>query len=338
MTKRMRMAGAARLSLALLIAITGASATQKAIAQGEKPAAIVNGDIITEHEFFERLQRLRGQSFVTTDSAGRGQIRKETAGQLTLESMIVERLTIQAANKDKVALTDEETNAQLENLKKQPNVIASLNQHLFTEEMLKQDIRVQGARFKLATEGVTVSADELQKYYKDHIMDYTIPEQWGLSIIGTGNPATPAKIQAELKTGKSFAEEAQLYSEDTVSRAHGGDIGTRAANDPSIPTPWRDAIRTMKPGDISAPVKLEQDPGGGKPKVVTWWLLLLKSKTPETVLSFDEAKLSVQRLALLEKAGGYRKGDEKIAVLRGQSEIKINLSGYESLANPANPK
>ena len=259
----MRMGSASRrrvvLPVALLIMLSVGAAARSA-AQGEKTAAIVNGEIITEGDFFDRLQHLRGQAFITPNN----QLRNETAGQLILETMITERLTLQAANKANVALSDTETLTELANLKKQPQVQAGLKDHIFTEDMLKYDIRVQGAHFKLATGGVKVTPEEVEQYYKAHIADYTIPEQWGISVIRTANVDTLAKIDTDLKAGKSFADTAQLYSEDKLTRDKGGDSGIIAANDTRVPAPLRDAIKALKPGEISPVVKLEQDLGAGK--------------------------------------------------------------------------
>lgn len=260
------------------------------------------------------------------------QLRPEAAGQLVLDALIIERLTLQAASKAKLALTDEETNVELANIKKQPQVVAGLTGHQFTEEMLKYDIRIQGARFKLSTIGVKVSADEVEKYYKAHLADYTIPERWGLSVIRTGSLDTVTKIDGALKEGKSFAETARLYSEDSATKDKGGDIGMIFANDTRIPAALRDAVKPLKLGEITPPVKLELETGPGKPKIVSWWRLLLKSREPESVRPFNEMKSGLERLALIEKAGGYQAGDRRIAELRSQSDIKINLPGYDSLA------
>jgi peptidyl-prolyl cis-trans isomerase SurA len=327
MTKSRRFTQTSGLLLGVLLAAGNTIAAPMARAQGEKTAAIVNGEIITEQDFFERLQRLHGQAFLN----GNNQLRPESAGLLILDAMITERLILQAANKAKVAVPEEEVNADLDNLKKQPQVVAGLTGHLFTEEMLKNDIRIQGARFKLATLGVKVSPQEVEKYYKAHIAEYTIPEQWGLSIIKTSNPDTSAKIDADLKAGKSFADTAKLYSDDPATKDKGGDAGSIAANDTRIQATLRDAVRPLKPGDISPTVRLETDAGPGKAKVVTWWRLLLKSKQPESVRPLDELKTGVERLALIEKAGGYQAGDKKVADLRGQSDIKVSLPGYDVL-------
>ncbi len=330
MTARTYLFYAAKIGLILTIfLITCGFGTQRAWAQGEKAAAIVNGEIITEQEFFERLQRLHGQAFVTQGN----QLRAESAGQIVMDAMLSERLTLQAAGKANLLLTDEEVSTELETVKKQPQVINGLTSHAFTEEMLKYDLRVQGARFKLATVGAKVTPEEVEKYYQAHIAEYTIPERWGLSVIRTGSLETLTKIDTDLKSGKSFVDTAKLYSEDEASKAKGGDIGVIFATDTRVPAVLRDAVRPLKLGEITPPVKLEADAGPGKPKLVTWWRLLLKSKEPESVRPFNELKTALERLTLVEKAGGYQVGDKKVAEFRRQSEIKINLPGYDSLLN-----
>lgn len=317
----------ARPLLAVLLVFGSVAIGNRAVAQGEKAAVAVNGEIITEQAFFERLQRLRGQSFLTPAN----QLRPESAGQIVLDAMIAEHLLLQAASKANLSMPDDEINTELANLKKQPQVVAGLTGHLFTEQMLKYDIQIQGARFKLATVGVKVSPDEVDKYYKAHLADYTTPERWGLSVIRTGSLETLTKIDSDLKEGKSFAETAKLYSEDTTTKDKGGDSGTIFATDTRVPAALRDAVKLLKPGEITPAVKLEQDAGPGKPRIVTWWRLLVRTKEPESVRPFSEMKVGVERLALIEKAGGYTTADKKTADLRSQSVIKVNIPGYENL-------
>ncbi len=327
MIRQRLMTGRAGLVLVAILFMGGSTVATRAMPQGDKTAVIVNGEIITEQDFFERLQRMHAQSFL----AGKDQLRGESAGQLILDSMITERLTLQAANKANVALSDTETATELADLKKQPQVLSGLATHQFTEEMLKYDIRVRGARFKLATAGVSVTSEEVQNYYKAHSTEYTTPEQWGVSVIRTANLDTLAKIDADLKSGKSFAETAKLYSEDTSTKDKGGDIGTMAANEPRLAAAIRDALRPLKVGEVSPAVKIEQDLGPGKAKLVTWWRLLMRTKEPEMVHTFDELKRGLERLALIEKAGGLQTADKKIAAFRSQSEVKVSMSGYENL-------
>ncbi len=328
MTKQGIMTRAVRLFPALLFAMVAIATAVHAAAQGEKTAVTVNGEIITEQEFFERLQRLHGQAFVAPGN----QLRTETAGMIVLDAMISEHLLLQAASKAKLSISDAEIGAELANLKRQPQVVAGLTGHLYTEEMLKYDIRIQGARFKLATMGVKVSADDVEKYYKAHTTDYTTPESWAVSVIRTANLDTLAKIDTDLKAGKSFAETAKLYSDDIATKDKGGESGSIYATDTRIPATLLDAVKLLKPGAITPAIKLEQDAGSGKPKIVTWWRILLRSKEPESIRPLNDIKGAIERLALLEKAGGIQAGDKRVADLRSQSDIKVNLPGYESLA------
>ena len=59
--------------------------------------------------------------------------------------------------------TDAEVNAELENLKKQPNVAQALANKVVSEETLKYDIRWQRARFNLATASVKITPEEVEK-------------------------------------------------------------------------------------------------------------------------------------------------------------------------------
>lgn len=328
MQKQVSTGGNIRLMVFILLGMGGVGGFDRAMAQGEKPAVVVNGEIITEQDFFERLQRLRGQDFLNANN----QLRGESAGQIILNAMITERLTLQAAAKAKVALSDADTAAELANLKRQPQVVAGLTGHVFTEEMLKYDIRVQAARFKLATIGVKVSPEEVEKYYQAHLATYTIPERWGLSLIRTSNPDNLSKIDTDLKAGKSFADTARLYSEDATSKDKGGDLGVIAVNDTRLAPALRDAVRPLKVGAVTPAVKLEQEASDGKPKTVVWIRLLVTSKELETVRPFNDLKYGLQRLALIEKAGGYPAGDQRVAEFRSQSNIKINIPGYDNLA------
>jgi len=317
----------ARLFVVAFLVMGSFLGVSRVSAQGEKTAAIVNGEVITEAEFFVRLQHLRAQSFVLSAT----QLKKESAGFILMDAMITEHLTLQAANKANLALSETETATELANLKKQPAVLEGLAKHEYTEEMLKSDIRVQGARFKLATVGVRATPEDVEKYYKAHIAEYTVPEILGLSIIWTSNVDTQAKIDADLKAGKTFADTAKLYSEDLTSRDKGGEKPSIYVNDPGLPAPIREAVKLMKPGEVSPAVKMETDRGAGKPKLVTWWRILLRTREPENVRPLSDIRAGVERLATIEKAGGLQTGDKKIADLRSQSVIKISLPGYESL-------
>ncbi len=108
-------------------------------------------------------------------------------------------------------------------------------------------------------------------------------------------------------------------------------MGVFNANDQAIPAPIRDAAAALKEGQVSAPVKVDVDPGGGKPKVPIWWFLRMAHREPAATQPFAAVKIQAEQSALLEHAGGMQVADKKIADFRQLSDIKINLPGYDSL-------
>jgi foldase protein PrsA len=293
--------------------------------------ATVNGEGITHGQFFSRLQRLRGQDFIS--SVNPVVVRGETAGVLVMSSLINERLIIQWATKTKQMPPDQDINTDLENIKRQPSVVQGLANGELTDDSLRHDLRIQRARYNISTTGVTATAPEVEAYYKSHLANYTIAERWTLAAIRVARQENIAKVQAELKANKPFGEIAKTYSEDASTKDKGGEMGAIAANNPVLPEPLRTAIKALKEGEVSAPIKIDYDLTPGKPKTPNWWFVRLVKRESGRVIPFAEVKEQVERAATLERAGGYQAGDKKIGDFRKQSVIRITIPGYKALAN-----
>jgi hypothetical protein len=310
---------------ALWISVTGSGVR----AQGDGVVATVNGDPISAAEFYERVQRVNVRDFII--SASPLTVRTQTAGQILLDEMINERLTVQWASKTNQMPTEAEVATELARARAQAQIQQALAAHQFSEDFLKTSIRYQKARYNLATTAASVSPQDVEKYYKDHIAAYTTPERFTLEGFNTSKQPDVAKIQADLKAGKPFADLVQAYCEDPNIKARKGAMGTLTAVDQSIPAPIREAAIALKEGQNSPPVKIEADPGGGKPKVSVWWFLRMAHREPAATQPFAVVKIQAEQAALLERAGGIQIADKKIADFRLLSEIKINLPGYEIL-------
>lgn len=322
-----RGAGAFALGLVLMGGAAG-----RAQNSGDKIALTVNGEIVTEVEYFDRMQRLRAQDFIVTLTPL--QVISDTAGQLTVNRLINERLIMQWAVKTNQMPSDAEVESEIENLKKLPDVAKALEAKTVTEELLRYSVRVERARFNIATTAASVSPQEVEAFYKARIADFTTPERWSLAIIRTAKPGDLPKIQAELKAGKPFADVAKTYSDDERTKNQGGQLPVLSAKNNTLPPIIRDAAKTLKTGETSAPLKIETEQGMGKPRLALWFFLRMTNKEPEKVRPFAEVKTQCERLALLERAGGYATADKKIADYRKQSQIKVSLPGYESLSTP----
>ena len=303
-------------------------AAGRAEAQGDA-VAMVNGEPVGAAEFYDRVQRINVRDFIVT--ATPLTFRQNSAGQLVLDQMINERLTIQWASKANLMPPETEVEAELTRAKAQPQVKQALAAHQLTEEGMKQNIRLGKARFNLATTGTTVTPEEVEKYYKDHLAAYTTPERYALEGFNTDKQSDLAKIQADIKAARPFPEMVKTYSTDHRLTESKGVMGVFSANDQSMPPAIHEAAAAMKEGQISPAIKVESDAGPGKPKVVNWWFLHMVRRLQASTPPFGVVQKQAEQSALLEKAGGMKVADKKIDDFRQLSEIKINLPGYEML-------
>ena len=318
--RRMRRSGGKFMLLGLLLMTAGRSGAQS---EPTAIAATVNGDVITTAEFYSRLQTMRAQDFVV--SVNPLQVRPEPAGTLLLNDLINKRLILQWATKTKDLPTDAEIQTELDAVEKQPGAQQAMATHLFNEDYMRYDLRAQKARFNIATAALSVSPTELDAYYKKNAARYGTPERWGISAIRTTKRGVIVKVDEALHAGKPFADVAKEFSDDPAAKQKGGDIGLINPADPGFPQPLRDAVRKLKTGEVSPPVKVVYPQGN------VWFFVRLTSREPATLPPLDTIRKRVEQDALLELAKGYIDADKKISEFRQTSKIEINLPGYQAL-------
>jgi hypothetical protein len=145
---------------------------------GRKTVGEVNDSAISQAEYYKTLERMavpltRGENPILDPATGR--IIREQAGYLALRMLIDRRLVLQMAEKEKVMPTEEEVQKELERQKKQPGFNERLKTLGYTQDDLKEDIKVELAAFKLITKGITVTDEEVKKAYQQNIQQFTIP-------------------------------------------------------------------------------------------------------------------------------------------------------------------
>ena len=266
---------------------------------------------------------MRAQDFIA--NVNPLQVRPEFAGVLMLNDLINKRLILQWATKTKDLPSDAEINAEAEAAEKQPAVQQALASHMITEDALRFDLRVQRARYNIAVGGQTITPTELETYYQKNAARYGTPERWGLATIRTTKRLNLLKVEDALRAGKPFADIAKQYSDDPNARLKGGELGVVNANDPALPAPLREAVKKLKTGEVSPPVKVAFPQGN------VWFFMRLTSKEPATLPPLASVRKQVEQQALLERAGGYADADKKIGEYRQSAKIEINLPGYQAL-------
>jgi len=129
------------------------------------------------------------------------------------------------------------------------------------------------AQTELGALQIFVKPDELEKYYSDHKHEFSRAHVKVIYLSFNDNPlpsrdpkakrprtsAEAEKLARELvakaRAGADFAELARKYSDDEETRAKGGDYKPLKPSDNSLPPEIRTAIFSLRPGQVSEPVR-----------------------------------------------------------------------------------
>jgi foldase protein PrsA len=210
--------------LALLPAlIAHAQAPAPAPLDPNRVIAIVNGEEIRAAEYYRRMEHLPGVG----RRVGNG-FSELPPGLLTIDQLVTEKLVLQLARERSLIPSDLEVNAEVqERLTENPDLLEMWKNSGRTEQDMRNQIRYELAQFKLITFGVTVTDQEVDRLYRERIVEFTTQKQLKLSVVVVQNPADRALVDADLKAGKPFAEVARTRSVD-ASKVQGGAYGTYA--------------------------------------------------------------------------------------------------------------
>ncbi len=180
------------------------------LAQGASgPVISVNGQAISRDSYVRRMEvlpgvgRLAGSDFVPG-----------VPGLLTLQQLVNEVLMIQLAEKRGVGVTEAEIGQELAYRKARDADFEKSYAYLGTE-LMRYDLKVQIAEFKILSQGITVTPFEVESYYEGNkARYYTLPKRYSLSMIAVQNEAAKADVDKALNGGQPFAEVARKLSAD----------------------------------------------------------------------------------------------------------------------------
>ena len=189
--------------------------------------------------------------------------------------------------------------------------------------MTPESVHLAYAQLTLAqvTAQITVSDQDLKDYYAKNKNRYISTEQRHahhilIAVNDKVDAAAALKkaqdIEAKLKAGGNFEALAKQYSDDPGSAAQGGDLGL--AERGGLEGPFGDALFSMKPGEVSAPVRTK----------FGYHIIRLDEIVPARGKTFDEARNDV-----LEQLRHDRAAD-RFGDIQEQIQQKVDQSG-ESL-------
>jgi parvulin-like peptidyl-prolyl isomerase len=258
-----------------LITLLASPAAGKVI---ERIVAVVNKNIILLSQVNERLRPLAQQLKQIPDPAMRKQKRGELRQQI-LGHMIDELLIKQEADKLKITVSDKDlelaikdvmrknnlTREQLESaLRQEGKSIAEYKRQILKPQLLR--LRVINVQVRSR---VSVSDDEIKALYQKnlralgvetkvrarHIFIAIPPGATGKQVAERSRLARSLLAKAK-KEGADFDALAKKHSQDSVTRADGGDLGYFGRG--TLPANVEEVVFSMKKGEIRGPLRTER--------------------------------------------------------------------------------
>ena len=267
-----------RFPVVALAALLVLSACSKAT----PPAATVDGVQITEAQLstdqvlFGFLAGLSQQPCGTKVGT---ETQDQACARFTLANLIQEDLVKAYAAANKVTVSDATVTTAISQLETGLGGAPALDAKLKSGGLTRADLTSLAKRLLLFNEvqksvgAGKVTDAQLQASYEGNKAQFT---QLHAAHILVKTEAEAVKIRAQV-TAKNFAALAKKYSIDTVSAAHGGDLGTVPAVGAGLDQTFVQAALALRPGEISQPVQTQ----------FGWHIIMLISAD---VQPFDQVK------------------------------------------------
>lgn len=309
-----------RIFAAVGLAIAAASA----LAQVDPGRVVVtvNGDEIKGSEYYEHMEYMENVGRML-DS---GKFVPVSPGLLSLVELVNQHLYLQLAKQKNLYPTDAEVDGLIkETMVDDPHLIDRWVATGRTQQALREQERLVLAQFKLQTEGITVSDQEVSDFYHNKaIPGLTVaPRTVTFRLISVNDADSEKAVDADLAGGKTFADVAQARSTD-ITKNSGGKLGPIPTD--ALPKDVAAALDKTKVGDSSTWV--DEKVGDGDAATVFHVKYLVLGKEPEKPLPFDQYKDQIRRSMMLDRGRARNDVEKEISDLRQSSKIDIKNKEY----------
>ncbi|MBV9851589.1 MAG: peptidyl-prolyl cis-trans isomerase [Armatimonadetes bacterium] len=288
--------GAALLAALSTLALAGChrSATDNSgplVLNGSSPIATVNGQDITQQQFFTQLQ-----NYVPAPAAP-----AQAAGPAVLRQMISALLVEQYAKDQGVAPTDAEVNALYNTFQavQEAQSVKPFDQLLAESGQTDQDIkdarlRPQIAQIKLLAKGQPPVTDaDVSAYYAQNKAQYTEPNRAHIKRIVLASSADAKRIADQIQKGQPF----DSFAAQSLDRSFpGGDVpvwvNLDAPNPQIVPPALVQLIKNAKPNGVVGPYPFHG----------VYWVVQVVEKKQKTVVPLDQVKDAIRFEIMTQRA------------------------------------
>jgi len=247
----------------------------------ERVVAFVNGRPIAQNEFDKKWDEL--------PDATRARYEKEGGKQAFLKVVVDDELLMQEARRQGLDQRDAFRDR-----------VRYFKEKLLKDELLKDKMK----------DAVELTKEELDRYYVQHERELLTPLKVRVSQMLLANYPAAKDLETQVNRGGDFGKFAQRYSIDAKTKANGGDLGPYRKG---LVIPEVDeAIHTLKPGMVSAPIKTEAG----------YYLVMITALEPE-IIQADLARRERlrQELLYLKRKQHF---DEVIADIKSKAVIRVS--------------
>ena len=291
---------------------------------GRGTIAKIDGRRISKQEYYNRLERLPYRDPQTGQSMD--------AGQAVLAQLIDEVLLQRMAEIEKIPPTDAQINERMAQAKKAPNFATELKRSGYTQDQVKEMLRVKQALYNLQTKDVKVDPGEIKAYYKQNVAaQFTQPENVEVAAIFAKDKTTADRAMKLLAGKTEFGTVAMNLSSDKNSAASGGLLPLPISRgDRRIPVSVQNVLFATKKGAYTQPI---YDNAGG------WAIFKIINHNNQAVRKFDEVKYLIGQSIAVNK-GLQKKIDVQADLMkfRKKADIKVEIERYKaSFAPPKTP-
>jgi foldase protein PrsA len=259
------------LAMILIVALIGIGC--KSTASASNVVASVNGEPITKDQLYNQLVQQYGAD--------------------ALDSLISDKIVELEAKDKKIAITEEDVNAELKKYMDQYGGQEAFDQALassgYSKEDIKKNVKMNLIMVKLLEPGITITDDEMKKYFNDNKSSFDQPEQVRASHILVAKEETAKEVENKLAAGGDFAKLAAEYSTDPGTKDKGGDLGFFGKGQ-MVPE-FEKVAFDLEAGKVSQPVKSEYG----------YHIIKLVEKQPAQEAIFEGSKEKVKEAVLQQK-------------------------------------
>lgn len=275
--------------------------------------AVVNGQAIPKAELTARLHAAINRLDLSAppDDYTLTRLREDTLAELIKIVLIA-----QEAQKEKVAVTDEEFQQRVKQVQDEYNgkdirTILKEQERTFDEWAKAQREALLLDKLMEVKLGATlsVSDEEIRQYYDQNQAKYDYPAQVRASQILMYEEEVAKKALQEIRTGADFAEVAKNYSE-SADADKGGDLDFFAKG--TMPPEFDDVLFALNMGEVSGVVKT---PYG-------YQIFKLTGQREAHKVSFEDARPQIT--ALLKKQKRMAAFDLWIGDMQKNANITLN--------------